>query len=275
MQITKTAKYLVERFYYTTSILPYSPDPDFDEGYLEEFRKKGFVVIPGFNKNLAESVRREVFESGSAPLSDTDFFEVHSSDRISRLGRKLSSYLYPTSKYCFDLLCSGLIVDLVGSYFGRQPYLRNFPMLLNTEFEKKEDTDVQEHFHLDGGTRQVSCIFLIEDLDEEMTCTEYASRSHREFLPVSHYLDRWKIDNAEIESKYEIVRLCGKAGDLIVFDAGNGYHRGRFVPKTSRKMIHLNYTQGNRIVEDHSDKRLAEHISSHSRRVVESLSFLS
>jgi hypothetical protein len=275
MQITKTVKYLAERFYYTTSILPYNPDPDFDQGYLEEFRKKGFVVIPGFNKNLAESVRREVFESGSAPLSDTDFFEVHSSDRISRLGRKLSSYLYPTSKYCFDLLCSGLIVDLVGSYFGRQPYLRNFPMLLNTEFEKKEDTDVQEHFHLDGGTRQVSCIFLIEDLDEEMTCTEYASRSHREFLPVSHSLDRWKIDNAEIESKYEIVRLCGKAGDLIVFDAGNGYHRGRFVPKTSRKMIHLNYTQGNRIVEDHSDKRLAEHISSHSRRVVESLSFLS
>lgn len=275
MQITKTAKYLVERFYYTTSILPYSPDPDFDEGYLEEFRKKGFVVIPGFNKNLAESVRREVFESGSAPLSDTDFFEVHSSDRISRLGRKLSSYLYPTSKYCFDLLCSGLIVDLVGSYFGRQPYLRNFPMLLNTEFEKKEDTDVQEHFHLDGGTRQVSCIFLIEDLDEEMTCTEYASRSHREFLPISHYLDRWKIDNAEIESKYEIVHLCGKAGDLVVFDAGNGYHRGKFVPMTSRKMIHLNYTQGNRIVQGHSDEYLADRLSGHSRRVVESLKFLS
>ena len=275
MQITKTAKYLVERLYYTSSILPFKPGPDLDEGYLEEFKHKGYVVISGFNKNLAECVLREVFESGSAPLADSDFFEIHSHERISRLGRKLSSYLYPSSKYCFDLVSSGLIVDLVGSYFGRQPYLRNFPMLLNTEFEKKEETDVQEHFHLDGGTRQVSCIFLIEDLDEEMTCTEFASRSHREFLPISHYLDRWKIDNAEIENKYEIVRLCGKAGDLIVFDAGNGYHRGRFVPKTSRKMIHLNYTQGNRIVEGHSDKRLAERISSHSRRVIESLSFLS
>ncbi|MDC1004976.1 hypothetical protein OAQ34_05060 [Opitutales bacterium] len=224
---------------------------------------------------MAESVRGIVFESGIVPLADSDFFEVHSSDRISRLGRKLSSYLFPSSKHCFDLVSSGLIVDLIGSYFGRQPYLRNFPMLLNTEFEKKEETDVQEHFHLDGGTRQVSCIFLIDDLDEEMTCTEYASRSHREFLPISHYLDRWKIDNAEIESKYEIVHLCGKAGDLVVFDAGNGYHRGKFVPMTSRKMIHLNYTQGNRIVQGHSDEYLADRLSGHSRRVVESLKFLS
>jgi hypothetical protein len=275
MQIIRSINYLAERLYYTSSLWPFRPGNDLDECFLEEFKNKGYVVIPSFNKSLAESVRGIVFESGSVPLADSDFFDVHSSDRISRLGRKLSSYLFPSSKHCFDLVSSGLIVDLIGSYFGRQPYLRNFPMLLNTEFQKKEETDVQEHFHLDGGTRQVSCIFLIEDLDEEMTCTEFASRSHREFLPISHYLDRWKIDNAEIESKYEIVRLCGKAGDMIVFDAGNGYHRGRFVPKTSRKMIHLNYTQGNRIVEGHSDKRLADRISSHSRRVVESLSFLS
>lgn len=275
MQIIKTAKYLAERLYYTSSFLPFRPGSDLGEDYLEEFKNKGYVVIPSFNKNLAESVRREVFESGSAPLADSDFFEIHSNERISRLGRKLSSYLYPTSKHCFDLISSGLIVDLVGSYYGRQAYLRNFPMLINTEFKEKEETDFQEHFHLDGGTRQVSCIFLIEDLDEEMTCTEFASRSHREFLPISHYLDRWKIDNAEIQRKYEIVRLCGKAGDLIVFDAGNGYHRGRFVPKTSRKMIHLNYTQGNRIVKGHLDKRLADRFPGKSPKVVESLKFLS
>ena len=97
-----------------------------------------------------------------------------------------ATFLCYIHQYCFDLVSSGLIVDLVGSYFGRQPC--PFPHASQYWVWEKEEAGVQEHFTWTVGLDRWA-VFSCRDLDEEMTCREFASRSHRGFCMSTAWTD--------------------------------------------------------------------------------------
>ena len=68
-------------------------------------------------------------------------------------------------------------------------------------------------------------------------------------------MERYPADSSYIRDKYNIFKLTGKAGDLFVFDAGNGFHRANLIPGTSRTVLHMNITTGYGIVKSSFNKK--------------------
>ncbi|MCC2615120.1 hypothetical protein LJ739_02540 [Aestuariibacter halophilus] len=222
------------------------------EDYTRRLNADGIVKIPAQHMQMLTDIQQHFFSPQGRSEEATDAcYHVDESERAKNMGRVFSAYVYASSRFVFPLVSDPLMLDIIWKYLGRRPLLRNLPVIQHSHALPQSSHDIQQHFHCDSGLHQISCIYLLSDLTEQMTHTEYALASNRARKPVSHYYDRYSIDESSLQSQFEMGTITGKAGDLFIFDAGNGYHRAKLIPHTDRRIIHLNFTAGSHMVKPH------------------------
>tara|TARA_B110000027_G_C16103293_1_gene294091 strand:+ start:1100 stop:2008 length:909 start_codon:yes stop_codon:yes gene_type:complete len=136
---------------------------------------------------------------------------------------------------------------LISEYYKKKFWLRNAPVF-RIDVEKKRTDDSnrfqQRLFHLDYAERQLSLVVFLNDLHDNSTHTEYVPKTNKK----SWFLQNDERTNLKFQKKVnKLIRangtkkIIGKKGEMYLFDAGNGLHRG--FPGDDRYMIHMNFAQ--------------------------------
>jgi hypothetical protein len=232
---------------------------------LNSLKENGYFIFYKKFEKLADYINKNYVE----PYENTGKLDIHTQkDKFIDIKKKyegslskndldqmrLSLYLSYNDLNFAELLCNEDFTGIIYNYFKRQPYFRNQPHLVVDEFKDKTFTGISSKYHLDSNFHQLSLVLLLEDTTEFHTHTKYAVGSHKQYN-YEHQLDRYSFEDEWVERTYRIDKLYGKKGSVIVFDAGNGYHKISEQPNSVRKMLFLNITCGSHIGKDKLDKK--------------------
>ena len=232
---------------------------------LTFFKKNGYFIFHKRFENLSDYINKnyvQEYETNNTINLKTQkdkFIDVKKkyADSLSKNDldqMRLSLYLSFNDPNFSELLCNEDLVGIFYNYFKRQPYIRNQPHLVVDEFKEKTFTGISSKYHLDSNFHQLSMVLLLDDTTEFHTHTKYAVGSHKKYN-YNHQKDRYCFKDEWVEENYKIEKLFGKKGSVVVFDAGNGYHKISEQPNSVRKMLFLNITCGSHIGNDKFDKK--------------------
>lgn len=222
---------------------PFKPSVEMSPAYnryLNDLKEKGICKIETEFAHLAPYLEAEYLGIAEQDLAKKDAKMVEKNAKSEDM-TTINIELSLEDRKLWDLFLNKDLCALLYNYYGRQFYYRNFPIITVTEYEEGTAKDPTAMFHLDSGLRQISFIYLLNDVDESTTHMQYVAGTHK----TKHHpeMDRTKFSEEEL-LKGEIIPLTGKKGTLFVFDAGNGFHRKFCVPGSVRKMMHINLTTG-------------------------------
>ncbi|MBT7900231.1 MAG: hypothetical protein HN601_04710 [Candidatus Marinimicrobia bacterium] len=136
------------------------------------------------------------------------------------------------------------VYKIISKYYQKDFWVRNSPVLI-TDIENDRRSDhSQGYYHLDHSDRQLSLIILLNNTDENSTHTAYINRTNQNswiFKSENKFNKNFKKRANNYADTNVVSKLIGQAGDVFLFDAGNGLHKG--VYGKDRGMIHLNFSQ--------------------------------
>jgi hypothetical protein len=238
---------------YNTPNLFQAELPLSDEGksYLKDLKKKGYFVMPEKFNELADYVVEEYFQNADKGPRQAELFkrrkilDINPSDGKS-IGRLLSWYVSFRDPRFKEILFNPELCGILCNFFRRQPYYRDAIHLTMDQFDEQVMLRRASKFHLDAGVHQLSVILALNDITEECTHTLYAEGSntkyrYRETEDLHSFPDSW------VEQNFTTTKLLAKKGSLVVFDAGNGFHKIVEKPNSIRKMLFINVTAGSNI----------------------------
>jgi hypothetical protein len=218
---------------------PYS-DGDF-AGFERALRKDGVACLQGRYRDVATELARKYadpFLAGKVPEAASELVSHEYPAKFGRIFEAVLSFREPSlDRILFD----GDLVSLMYNYYRRTPYYRNNPVLVSVRAKEAAGQPAGE-FHTDGALRQVSYMLLLNDIGENDTHMEYLVGSHNVKFPTHRY--RENLVDPGVIASFPVRKLVGKAGDLFIFDAGNGFHRANVVPGTVRTILHFNVNTG-------------------------------
>ena len=229
--MTRLTELLIYKSYWLRQLALYSLGPTkdpkpylFRSDWLTRMKENGCIFIPGLFKYVADYALQA---QGTDVLTDEE--------------RAVGTTKYMTldlkDPMLMPLLNNFEVRSLLWHYYGRQPYFRGQPVVKTQTIEEGMPPNYQGRYHLDGGLHQVSFMLLLNDIGLGDTHMEYALKSHKKDHKT---LDRRQIDERQVERDYWVDPLIGKKGDLYIFDAGNGFHRGRYAFGSTRSILHVN-----------------------------------
>jgi hypothetical protein len=196
-----------------------TPDPTFKpvalgpvfQRHLEKLREDGIVIIEGIFEAPVKRLRELVDGwqlSGYRRSDDVTDFVVDVGFAVPEV----------TQMLCHPELCG-----LLCNYYGRQAYYREHPSVVAMSAGDSGVDRTSSHVHCDG-YRQLTMNLLLNDIDPGDTHLIYYRGSHKEpkldYERVAETLNR--VEN------FPATLGTGRAGSLILFDSGSGYHRGEY-----------------------------------------------
>ena len=229
------------------------------QGYLEQLKDVGFFITEPKFIDLADYIDSEYFKKMDNDADLKNLLERRKMKNLSggsiyESGQKQSWYASFQDPRFEELLFDKDLCSTFYNYFHRQPYYRDSVQLTRDVFGEDVSTRIASKFHLDYGLHQLSLVLLIHDITEKETHTLYALRSNRKYR-FKETDSRWTYEDSDIEAKFETKKLLGKKGSVLVFDAGNGFHKISEMPNSSRKMFFLNITAGSNIIPNNLDSK--------------------
>ena len=159
-------------------------------------------------------------------------------------GTEISCYISFLDSKCNPLYLNDDLSRLLLKYYGRQPYMRNQPLLQKVAMKPGQMPIDNGNFHVDH-MHQISMMLLVNDVDESNTHMEYCVGSHRRAL----LREGVELSVDECRPKvgsYPVCHCVGRKGTLFVFDT-TGFHRANYISNSTRKMLHLTITTGHHI----------------------------
>jgi hypothetical protein len=134
--------------------------------------------------------------------------------------------------------------NIISNYYKSFFWVRNSPCLM-TDIKKDREMDYdQSLYHLDHCERQLSIIILLNNTTEESTHTRYITYTNNKSWFLQNHnrnSSKFKEKAKKLSKKNAVSKLIGNSGDVFLFDAGNGLHKGFY--GSDRGMIHLNFAQ--------------------------------
>ena len=131
----------------------------------------------------------------------------------------------------FRKIFSKDLFDLINLYYNKNFWLRNSPIIILDKKNKRTNIHDQSFFHLDHCERQLSLVILLNKITADNTHTEYIKSSNN----FSWFL------SGHNRQKDSFIKIVGEPGEVFLFDAGNGLHKGIY--GDDRVLIHLNFAQ--------------------------------
>jgi len=191
---------------------PISLSPEF-QGYLAQLREDGIVSIQGHFEPVAARLRSLVDEMALTGYRRQD----NVVDWVLDVG-----FVVPQ---VMQMLAHPQLCGLFCNYYGRQAYYREHPRLSATSAGAAGVDISSSHVHCDG-YRQLTFMLLVNDVSADDTHLIYYAGSQK-----NPKLDYERVDaNTRLVAGDRAVLGTGRAGTLLVFDAGSGYHHGRYQP---------------------------------------------
>jgi hypothetical protein len=208
---------------------------------LKELQENGFVKIP-IIANI-EEINKFITNN----FTGTNYIKLKSAMPVTNLFGVSSVELDINSEIFTEHVFSKNLKQLISQYYQKKFWLRNAP-ILRVDIKKKRNDDSnkfqQRLFHLDYVERQLTLVIFLNDLNENSTCTEYVPKTNKK----SWILQNDERTNLKFQKKVNKLvkrngtkKIIGGKGEMFLFDAGNGLHRG--FPGDDRYMIHINFAQ--------------------------------
>lgn len=111
------------------------------------------------------------------------------------------------------------------NYYGRQAYYREHPLIVGMSAGAPGVDRSSSQVHCDG-YRQITLHLLLNDVAASDTHLVYYAGTHKQ--PKVDYT-RVNGNAAQVAGVAQSLGV-GRAGTLILFDSGSGYHQGRYLP---------------------------------------------
>ncbi len=144
----------------------------------------------------------------------------------------------------FRKIFSKDLFNLINLYYKKNFWLRNSPVIILDKKNERTNIHDQSFFHLDHCERQLSLVILLNKITTKNTHTEYIKSSNNNSWFLSGHNRKKKAfikKINEIKKNNSIIKIIGEPGDVFLFDAGNGLHKGIY--GDDRVLIHLNFAQ--------------------------------
>jgi hypothetical protein len=198
-----------------------TPDPRFKpiplspefEVYLETLRRDGIVMIEGAFDGTAAAMRAlvEALElTNHRRLDDVIDYEID-------LG-----FAHPE---VLRMLAHADLCGMLCNYFSRQARYREHPRLVAMSAGAAGVDRSSSRVHCDG-YRQITLHLLVNDVTPSDTHLVFYKRTHRQ--PKLNYTR--VPENSKLVDVRDAMFATARAGTLVVFDSGSGYHQGAYTP---------------------------------------------
>lgn len=234
----------------------YRPDERFNnielsetaQKWYEELSENGILKIENTFEWVSDIYKKEYFNQDKNEHFLLDLVD----DRSQKTGRVFAKAVSLDDPKLRDWYFNEDLFSVLAKMYHRQPFYRNQPMVQTYAVSDDNEKDIAGKWHIDGGLNQITFMLLVNDIDTSGTHMQYALKSTHETYKE---LDRWNIQDAQIEEKYEIAHCIGKAGTLYVFQGGLGYHRAVYKPNSTRSVYHANFTTGHDVKNKHLERK--------------------
>ena len=189
---------------------PVSLSPEFN-AHLDRLGSHGITLIENRYAGLARHLRGLLDDLGLTQFSHPEFVTDYCVD--------IGFVIPEVIQFFADAELCGLLCN----YYGRQAYYREHPFI-SAMSAKEGAIDLASHVHCDG-YRQISLQLLLNDIAAQDTHLVYYGGSHRE---VKFDCERVPQTQDKVAGVEPILGI-GKAGTLVAFDSGSGYHQGVYL----------------------------------------------
>jgi hypothetical protein len=145
-----------------------------------------------------------------------------------------------------NLITDSNITEIVGDYFGTEPYLYHENTLIVWDRHMVNDAEDSQLFHFDGEDPILLKVFFyltdVSEIDGPFTFIRKTHKFINKIGLIYHY-GIHGISDSDLPSKVlsNIKKYVGASGDVIFADT-NGYHKGSVVSSKSAGRILLTFT---------------------------------
>jgi hypothetical protein len=207
---------------------------------LHEFIENGCVKLPvqldlSYLNNLEDIIKlSKKNQNNDNLIVDYNFSE------FTKYGKSYSKV--SLNSKIFKSLFSLNLNNFISSYYNDEYFwLRNSPTVLLDVKNKRIQQHGQSYYHLDYCENQLSIIILLNDTNEHSTHTRYIKKTHKLqwiFKNINRTNVKFIKKSKDLELCNPIKNIYGKKGEVFIFDAGNGLHKG--VYNEDRFILHIN-----------------------------------
>ena len=207
---------------------------------LDEFIKNGCVKLPiqldlSYLNNL-----EDIIELSKKNKNNDNLIVDYNFSDFTKYGKSFSKV--NLNSKIFKSLFTLDLNNFISSYYNDENFwLRNSPTIILDVKNKRIQEHGQSYYHLDYCENQLTIIVLLNDTNEHSTRTRYITKTHKLqwiFKNINRTNIKFIKKCAELELCYPIKDIYGKKGEVFIFDAGNGLHKG--VYNEDRFILHLN-----------------------------------
>jgi hypothetical protein len=237
---------------------------------LEAFRRTGIIRIENRFVNIAEHLDRAYFHELERGGSNLFVIQSKGAKYSSAPWKEMNAIISFKDPVLAPLFFDRDLNGVLRNYYGRQPYFRNQPLLQRIDTTEQTGTVMENgQYHVDH-LHQVSIMFLVSPVTENSLHMRYAMGSNQRLRLEGYY------DEHEVEARYPIMKLTGAPGTLYMFDTA-GVHRAMYLPGTSRKILHLNFTTGHNLdarkYDSMNDWPGLDRLPEYSRHLLDKIAF--
>lgn len=236
----------------------------------QDLQKTGVAVVTDRYGGVADYLTKSYFSSSKSHVNEAlvvDNLRAKQEKRYTKMGVDIASKVSFKDPLLAPLIYDSELLGAVYNYYKRQAYYRNQPVIFRHQIKaddiEQNGIDIQGKFHLDF-LHQITFMLLLDDITENDTHLQFAMGSHLDRHPT---YDRYFLSDKQIAQKYQIKNCIGKKGTLVVFDAGNGYHRAFYQPGSVRTILHFNLTAGYSLTGDKFDSWAKEELDGYPSHV--------
>jgi hypothetical protein len=210
---------------------------------LSELEEYGLAKLPiqldlSYINNLDD-----VLKLAKENYNNENLIVDHDFSKFSKYGKSYSKV--SLNSKIFKALFSIDLNNFISSYYNDENFwLRNSPTIILDVKSKRIEQHSQSYYHLDYCEHQLSIIILLCDTNNHSSFTRYISKSHKLSWMFKNtnrtnvkFINRAK----ELEVFNPIKDIYGKKGEVFIFDAGNGLHKGIY--GSDRYILHLNFAR--------------------------------
>ncbi|QIE59920.1 hypothetical protein G5B37_10190 [Rasiella rasia] len=234
----------------------YKPDEEFKnidlsptaKKWYDDLSENGIIKIEDTFEWVSDIFKESYFQQKENKYFLKDLVD----DRSQKTGRVFAQAVSLEDPKLRDWYYNEDLFAMLAKMYQRQPYYRNQPMVQTYAVSDENENDIAGKWHIDGGLNQITFMLLVNDIDTSGTHMQYALKSTHDD---NKELDRWNIQDHDIENKFEIMHCIGKAGTLYVFQGGLGYHRAVYKPSSTRSVYHANFTTGHDVKNYHLEQK--------------------
>ena len=244
------------------------------QNIYKELNSNGAVVIPNFaSQEICDSLVGQNLEKSLQVkyVSDLDGAET--------------VYKYAIfSKELTEIFLNKDILKIARAYFKREVYASTYPHFhyvhpkcdSPSSRETASWSQINSSWHYDVPL-SLACFLLLQDVSITGSHTKYAAKTNHVFNAHVSNEDRYLSDEYVENSGIKVLDLCGKRGDLVIFDP-NGFHKLHNVAASNRHALKFEIGCGNRVELDANRMHNAlqngfdpAHVDEESRRFLQSI----